>query len=440
MAIRGNLSEASLPDVLQLLAMGSKTGTLSLNESGLTGMICFENGRICYAAVTGRALGIDDAVFAMFKWNHGLFSFEPGVQPPEGADLVSVDPQALLLEGARRVDEWSLIEKRLPSFDVVFALDRQQLLRNSITLSDEQQILLPLIDGFRDVNALMRVSKLGEFDIGKALFGLLSGAFIVPVGYRAEEQPVISETVIGEHRNLGIAFYRARMYSDAAREFRRITELRPNDGSAAFYMGLIALREARWNDAVTSFQRAAVSAPKAGAVFINMAYAYERLGQLEKARMSLELVVARLSRPEPLAHLGLAALALQRGDLETASASLESARTACRGATPTAAWFHYAGIEASMRGRVDQAAALLAEGVESYPKSAVLLNNLSVAQEASGNFEAARRSVERAAQTDCVMPQLYRNLGDSLGRQGRAEEAQAAYTRAAMASAGSSGR
>jgi Flp pilus assembly protein TadD len=440
MAIRGNLSEASLPDVLQLLAMGNKTGTLSLNESGLTGTICFENGRICHAAVTGRGLGTDDAVFAMFKWNHGLFSFEPGVQPPDGADLVSVDPQALLLEGARRVDEWSLIEKRLPTFEVVFALDRQQLLRNSITLSDEQQTLLPLIDGFRDVNALMRVSKLGEFDIGKALFGLLSGAFIVPVGYRAEEQPVIADSVITEHRNLGIAFYRARMYSDSAREFRRITELRPNDGSAAFYLGLIALRESRWNDAVTSFQRAAVSAPGATAVFINMAYAYERLGQLEKARMSLDLIVARGNKPEPLAHLGLAALALQRGDLDAATVSLESARTAWGGATPSAAWFHYAGVEASMRGRVDHAAALLSEGVESYQSSAVLLNNLSVAQEASGNFEAARRSVERAAQTDCVMPQLYRNLGDSLGRQGRAEEAQAAYTRAAMASAGNSGR
>ena len=440
MAIRGNLNEASLPDVLQLLAMGSKTGTLSLNESGLTGTICFENGRICHAAVAGRSLGTEDAVFVMFKWNHGLFSFEPGVQPPEGAEKISLDPQGLLLEGARRVDEWSLIEKKIPSFDIVFALDRQQLLRNSIALSEEQQKLLPLIDGFRDVHALMRVSKLGEFDMGKALFGLLSGAFLVPVGYRTEEQPVVAENVIGEHRNLGIAFYRARMYSDAAREFKRITELRPNDGSAAFYLGLIALRESRWNDAVTSFQRAAVSAPRASAVLINMSYAYERLGQIEKARLALDLVISRANRAEPLAHLGLASLALQRGDLDVAAGQLESARAAWGGHTPPAAWFHYAGLEASMRGNAERAAELLNAGVGSYPSSAVLLNNLSVAQEASGNFDGARRSVERAAQTDCVMPQLYRNLGDALGRQGRAEEAQAAYTRAAMASAVSSGR
>jgi Flp pilus assembly protein TadD len=93
-----------------------------------------------------------------------------------------------------------------------------------------------------------------------------------------------------------------------------------------------------------------------------------------------------------------------------------------------------------MRGNAERAVELLTAGVASYPSSAVLLNNLSVAQEATGNFDGARRSVERAAQTDCVMPQLFRNLGDALGRQGRAEEAQAAYTRAAMASAGNSGR
>ncbi len=435
MAIRGNLSEASLPDVLQLLAMGSKTGSLSITSGNAGGTICFENGRICHAFMIGRTVGTEESVFAMFKWNEGTFSFEPAVAPPEDAVLVSLDPQALLLEGARRVDEWSLIEKKLPGFDVVFALDRQQLLRNNIGLTREQQQLLPLIDGYRDVNDLMRVSRMGEFDTGKALFGLLSGAFLVRVGAGDGAQPVVPENVIGEHRNLGIAFYKARMYSDAAREFRRIAELRSSDASAAFYLGLIALREGRWNDAATAFQRAAVSAPRASAVFVNMAYAYERLGQLEKAKLALEQVIARSALPEPLAHLGLASISVQKNDLDSAAAALAAARAAWGGTTPPAAWFHYAGIEAAMRGDSARAVGILAEGVSKYPASAVLLNNLSVAQEVCGNFADARAALDRAVQTDCAMPQLFRNLGDSLGRQGRAEEAAAAYQRAAAASA-----
>jgi len=432
MAIRGNLSEASLPDVLQLLAMGSKTGCLTLTVDDASGSIYFENGRISYASVADRRLETDDAVFAMFNWTHGGFSFEPGVMPPAGASIDAVDPQQLLLEGARRVDEWSQIEKKIPNLEIVFALDRKQLLSNSIPFTREQQVLLPLIDGNRDVRALMRESELGEFAVGKALYGLLSGNFVVGVSKR-DVAPVVPDSVIAEHRNLGIAFYKARMYSDAAREFNRIIELRSTDAAASFYLGLIALRDARWLDAAESFQRSAVSAPKVNAVFVNLAYAYERIGQFGKARLALEQAVSRSGRPEPVAHIGLAALALQRGDLDVAAASLAAARDAWQGTAPPAVWYHYAGLLASMRGDPEGASSVLAEGVARYPTAAVLLNNLAVSQEATGEFERARQSIERAVQTDCAMPQLFRNLGDILKRAGHAEEAQAAYARAANA-------
>jgi tetratricopeptide (TPR) repeat protein len=435
MAIRGNLNEASLPDVLQLLAMGSKSGCLTLASDKGFGSIYFDNGRISYATVGGRGLATADAVYAMFAWTVGTFSFEPGVTPSKDAVLVAVDPQELLLEGARRVDEWSLIEKKIPSLDVVFALDRQQMLRNSIAFSIEQQMLLPLIDGHRDVKELMKESGLGEFGVGKALYGLMSGGFLVPVG-RREPDPVIADSVIAEHRNLGIAFYRARMYSDAAREFRRIIELRSTDATASFFLGLIAVRESRWNDAATAFQGSAATSPRSSAVLVNLAYAYERLGQYEKARLALEQVVNRATMPEPLAHLGLAALALHRRDVESASLALEHARQAWGGATPPAAWFHYAGLEAAMRGDVRGAAQLLVEGVQHYPAEPVLLNNLAVAQEMCGHFDDAREAAERAVNTDCAMPQLYRNLGDALRRAGRPEEAQAAYLRAEAVHAG----
>lgn len=432
MAIRGNLSEASLPDVLQLLAMGGKSGCLTLNVDNGSGSIYFENGLIVFASLSRRDLATDDAVFAMFTWTHGAFSFDPGVSPPADASLIAVDPQELLLEGARRVDEWSLIEKKIPSFDAVFALDRHQMLGNTIAFTREQQTLLPLIDGNRNVRELMRAAGLSEFAAGKALYGLMSGGFLVSVTPR-DKTPVVPDSVIAEHRNLGIAFYKARMYSDAAREFKRILELRSTDPAAAFYLGLIALRDTRWSDAADSFQRAAMSAPRMTSIFINLAYAYERMGQYEKAKLALEQVLSRGSRNEPLAHLGLASLALQREDLDAAAESLSSARNGWGGSAPPAAWYHYAGVLASMRGDLDGAVGVLNEGVSRYPASAVLLNNLAVTQEATGDFERARQSIERAVQTENAMPQLYRNLGDILKRAGHAEEAQAAYTRAANA-------
>src|SRR3954465_7007973 len=54
MAIRGSLKEASLPDVLQLLAMGKKTGCLSVTHRNSFGYIYFDRGRICYASIVNR--------------------------------------------------------------------------------------------------------------------------------------------------------------------------------------------------------------------------------------------------------------------------------------------------------------------------------------------------------------------------------------------------
>jgi len=54
MAIKGSLNEASLPDVLQLLAMGKKSGCLSVTHRQNFGYIFFDKGRICYASIVNR--------------------------------------------------------------------------------------------------------------------------------------------------------------------------------------------------------------------------------------------------------------------------------------------------------------------------------------------------------------------------------------------------
>src|SRR4030095_8188070 len=54
MAIRGSLKEASLPDVLQLVAMGKKTGCLSVAHRNNFGYIYFHKGRISYASLVNQ--------------------------------------------------------------------------------------------------------------------------------------------------------------------------------------------------------------------------------------------------------------------------------------------------------------------------------------------------------------------------------------------------
>jgi hypothetical protein len=286
MAIKGSLREASLPDVLQLLAMGQKTGCLSVTDRSSFGYIYFDRGRISYASIVNRRdrlgdmlvkaeiiepeqleraiqaqaneqrdkrLGeilvergaisrddlhhyvrvqIEEAVYFLFTWTQGTFSFEADVRPEESEVLVAINPESLLLEGARRVDEWSLIDKKIPSFDIIFGLDRERLDASAAQLTPIQERLLPLIDGRRDVTALVEASGIGEFEVGKALYGLATAAFLHRVGKSRPADELAREARVEEHRNLGVAFYKTGMLEEATREFRRVAELRDADVQA----------------------------------------------------------------------------------------------------------------------------------------------------------------------------------------------------------------
>ena len=423
MAIKGSLKEASLPDVLQLLSMGKKTGCLGLSFHDSFGQIYFDSGRICHASIVNRPLDTENAVYTLFTWTSGTFNFEPNVEPEDGAERVSVDPQSLLLEGARRVDEWSLIEKKIPSFDVVFSIDRSRLMLNRDPLSPEQEGLLPLIDGHRDINGLIRDSGLGEFEVGKALYGLLNASFLLPVGRKRTTPTLPRNASPLERRELASALYRAGMHDEAQREFRALIE-EAADPVASFHLGLISLREKEWASAVNAFMTAAPNAPSKTSLLHNLALAYEQLGQLEKARLLIDRALSGEGGAEPLIQLEAAVIAMRLGDLQTAKVRLSEARSLWANTAPPAVWFHYAAQVAVLTDDPDREMLLLAAAAESHPESAVLLNNLAAAHLKRGDFAAARDVAEKGIAVAPELPQLRRNLASALEGIAHADHAQ----------------
>ena len=420
MAIKGSLKEASLPDVLQLLSMGRKTGCLGLSFHDSFGSIYFDSGRICHAAIVNRPLDTENSVYTLFTWTSGTFNFEPGVEPEDGAERVSVDPQSLLLEGARRVDEWSLIEKKIPSFDVVFSLDRPRLMRNRDPLTSEQEALLPLIDGHRDINGLIRDSSLGEFEVGKALYGLLNASFLLPVGRKRTTPTLPRNASPLERRELASALYRAGMHDEALREFRALVE-EAADPVASFHVGLIALRQKEWGAAVNAFMTAAPEAPNKTSLLHNLALAYEQLGQLEKARLVIDRALGSGGNTDPLIQLEAAVISMRLGDMQAAKVRLSEARSLWTKEPPPAVWFHYAAKVAVMTDDPDREMLLLTAAIESHPESAVLLNNLAAAHLKHEDFESAREIAEKGVALAPELPQLRRNLSAALEGISRAD-------------------
>jgi len=483
MAIKGSLKEASLPDVLQLLSMGQKTGCLSVAERNNFGYIYFESGQIVYASIVNRRdrlgdilvknglitdeqlraaieeqghrremrlgellvsmgaltrpaledhmrIQIEEAVYYLFTWTSGTFSFESDVRPDAQDFLVRISPESLLLEGARRVDEWSLIEKKVPSFDLIFVVERQRLAASGVTLTPEQERLLPLIDGRRDVVQLVDDSGMLEFDVGKALYGLISAGFAHRLG-RTRVEPAAapaSGARVDEHRNLGLAFYKTAMYDEAMREFRRVIELQSGDQQAHFYVGLVALRQGRAAEAVEALQRASERLARP-AILHNLAVALEQLGRVAEAEAAWEEAAARAPNDARIA-LGWGVCALRGGRGADAVLRLDRARELLGGKVPGAFWYWARSLAAVADGREAEAGPILEEGIERYPHSAALRNNLAVLTEHAGDVTRAEQIVRLAIEEDPSLPQAAKNLGDLCYRAGRTEEAQQAYSRA----------
>jgi tetratricopeptide (TPR) repeat protein len=483
MAIKGSLKEASLPDVIQLLFLGRRTGCLALADRHNFGTIYFDEGQIVYATIVNRRdrlgdllvrsgritadqlhqavdqqvgerehkLGeilvaqgaisreeleryirvqIEEAVYYLFTWNSGTFNFDAGVRPEREDFLVRINPEYLLLEGARRVDEWSLIEKKVPSFDLIFAVDGDHIGESDPELSPEQRALVPLLDGTRDVTQLVEESGLVEFEVGKALFGLLTAGFARRVGTSTASAPRVNDSRVDEHRNLGVAFYKAAMLDEALREFRRVAELRPGDASAPFFLGLIALRQARWEEAAALLRQAVEKGGQRAPALHNLGFALERLGRLDEAESACADAAGR-ARDDARVMLGWAVVALKRGEFQVAQGRLARARELAPDKAAPPLWYWAATLAGIGLGDAEAARRTAEEGAAAHPANAVLGNNLAVLRELAGDVAGAEAMLRAALAEDASLPQVSKNLADILYRNGRYEEAREAYERAA---------
>ena len=208
MAIKGSLKEASLPDVIQLLSLGKKTGCLAVADRQNFGYIYFEEGLITYASIVNRRdrlgdilvasgritteqqtdalerqnnfrdkklgeilveqgvierseleeyirLQIEEAVYFLFTWHAGTFNFEAGVQPEQDL-VVAINPKSLLLGGrpaGRRVEpnrkEGALVRPHLCGRPGTSGFGGRHPLARS------RSEVLAHLDGERDVHGLL---------------------------------------------------------------------------------------------------------------------------------------------------------------------------------------------------------------------------------------------------------------------------------------------
>ena len=163
-------------------------------------------------------------VYRLFRWNHGEYYFDQKahVDPNSDESIPPMNTESILMEGIQMIDEWPIIEKRIPDFSMVFSptvelseLDLGELTGESeldamfekmqdangdgddpekIRLSREEAEVFQFIDSKSSVNDIIESSKLGEFHTCKAMYELLERKLIEHV--RPNSPIVIKEPTL----------------------------------------------------------------------------------------------------------------------------------------------------------------------------------------------------------------------------------------------------
>jgi hypothetical protein len=265
MALEGTLKDFSLADIFQLIGLQRKTGVLTLRGKDDTVSVTFLDGKVVGAdslnrrlenrigtvlIKTGRIsqdqlnraleiqketlqrlgfifthyqiisheelkeaiqLQIMQIVYRLFRWKDGDYHFSQETTIEYDRDnVVPISAESILMEGARMMDEWPIIEKRIRSYDMIFRkkLTDQEIVvvgddeadevdfdhdtsaakkkkksavRDQIRISEGEKMIYDLVDGTVRVGDIVEVSKLSEFDTNKALYELLTRDLIEEV-------------------------------------------------------------------------------------------------------------------------------------------------------------------------------------------------------------------------------------------------------------------
>ena len=174
----GSIREFNITDIVQFLSGSEKTGRLKVKAlgTGAEGTIVFSEGTVVHAE-SGAIVG-EEAFFDLMLWSEGQFTFEPDVVPNE--KTVRQSSTNLLLEGARRKDEWGVLSQHVPDMRLVpeFVLPDEHETGQQITLNTSEWVVLSKIDGERTLEEIAKAAALSEYHTCRLIYPLVANKLI----------------------------------------------------------------------------------------------------------------------------------------------------------------------------------------------------------------------------------------------------------------------
>jgi hypothetical protein len=232
MALRGNLRDFSITQLLNLINLARKSGTLVIEGPGERAQVVFREGKLAHAQVgqdqhdlasilqrsrkitnnqahiirertshmTDKEIGLllinagyltqkdiieslqqysAELVRKLFTWVEGIFRFEPDIPPPNGKIPVRMDLENLIIESSRQMREWEQLQEEIPSLDMALKFtDRPGTNLKNINLSVEEWRVVRYVNPKNTMRQIAHASRMNDIEIRRVVYALLQAGLV----------------------------------------------------------------------------------------------------------------------------------------------------------------------------------------------------------------------------------------------------------------------
>lgn len=245
MALKGNLRDFSITQLLNLINLARKTGTLIVENPSEKIRVCFREGKLAYAQIgeednslvtvlykakklsaaqhralkeraglmSDKELGLllinanyisqqdiisslqvhfTSVVNRLYSWVEGFFSFENDTQPPEDKIAVRVNLENIIIEGSRRLREWEQLQDEIPNLDMALKFaDRPGANIRNFNLSVEEWRVVSYINPKNSIRQIARATQMSDLEIRRIIYSLLQAGLVELIRPEGKPPPAL---------------------------------------------------------------------------------------------------------------------------------------------------------------------------------------------------------------------------------------------------------
>jgi tetratricopeptide (TPR) repeat protein len=353
MTIQSSIKELGLFDLFQVLHINKKTGRLMVTDGpdGKEAQVIFRQGDTCFAVIHDRvpktietllvdwgvideaslsriekalrryptlieclegegiasrghlenflANCVRECVYELFKWDRGECRFIEEEIDQRRDIVVPLNTENLILEGARRIDEWSNIGGKVPSRHSLFALSADTREEQRLNLKPREWEILSLIDGKRSVKEVNDAVGGDLFSTSKLIYGLVvMGVIELASGETATVTGPEREGRLEDLLRSGREYYGRLNLEMASAQFEKALQVDAECFEALRMLGEIYYKMDKLSDALIYLTKARLIKPDNQKAMFIKGYLHARLGDMAKAISEWEELQEKSANPQ----------------------------------------------------------------------------------------------------------------------------------------------